>query len=336
MKIFNEYLYNAEHAHKMDKKTLKSYRINLKELNDYMFNSKEYTYIDDLKSLFAEDYLISWLRKKEEEGLSASSLNSRISSLRSVYKFCCSRGYLSNDVSKNIPMFKSDKQEKKTLTFEECKQLLNYVNSKSESNPNYETKRLRLIVNLFLMCGLRIEELSLIQESDIDLDNRKINLKNTKFDKIRTVSITSDFIYMYNDYITYRNKLNEKLDPELHEYLFISKKYKVISTEALRISVYKAIQECGLPHVTIHSLRHSYAYLMLENGSSLNDLCFTLGHNSINTTKIYIKQNKEKDMSVYNPLFNNQEVKKENNIVKPTISKEKNSNLIQIKFNNVI
>ena len=334
MNIYEEFLYNFEKAYGRSDKTIESYQITLNEFNQYLFNDKPDITIEDIKNLYADDILINYLKVKESEGLKPSSLNARVAAIRSFYKWLLSRGLISLDISKSIPTFKNPKTEdKETLDLEECWKLLDYVNFKAYVKPNLKTKRMQLIVNLFLGCGLRIEELSLLENDCFDLENGKLNLTKTKFKKRRSVSVPDSVLDIYKEYMSFRIEINNKLDDSLKSYLFISQKLNVLSTDQIRRDIYKIVKECDLKKITVHSLRHSYAQILLNTGDvELHSLSFEMGHSSIATTMRYIKQNEHKKLSDYNPIFNKKEVIDN----KPKIKKDKNSNVIQLSFGNAI
>lgn len=331
MNIYEEFLYNFEMAYGRSDKTIESYQITLHEFNQYLFNGKSDIAIEDIKELYADDILIKYLKVKESEGLKPSSLNARVAAIRSFYKWLLSRGLISLDISKSIPTFKNPKKEdKETLDLEECWKLLDYVNFKAYEKPNLKTKRMQLIVNLFLGCGLRIEELSLLENDCFDLENRRLNLTKTKFKKRRTVSVPDSVLDVYKEYMSFRVEIDNKLDESLKSYLFISQKLNVLSTDQIRRDIYKVIKECDLKKITVHSLRHSYAQILLSSEDvELHDLAFEMGHSSIATTMRYVQQNKHKNLSEHNPIFNKQEVKevkKESKVI------NKKDNVIQLKF----
>ncbi|MGL4801982.1 MAG: tyrosine-type recombinase/integrase [Cetobacterium sp.] len=330
--IFENFLYNLEHAFGKNPKTLKSYRINLTDFNNYMFNGNTETNLDDIKKLHAEDILINFLRIKQSEGMSGASINSRISTIRSFYKWLCARGELTLDISKNIPMFKKETKVCDPLTFEECKQLLDNVRNKMILNTNYETTKMNLMLSILIGAGLRIEELHFLNISNIDKENNCINLTKTKFGKQRSVSIPVELIEDLDIFLDYRLKLNEKLSEDLQDCLFISRNSNRLSVEMIRISVYKEFNELGFEDKDVHSLRKSYVTNMIDAGCPIHVVSSQVGHSNVNTTLSIYNKPTLKDTSEYNKLFSRkEEVKKEEKKV------SKVNNVIQLNFgSNVI
>lgn len=329
--IFEQFLYNLEHAFKADKKTIKSYRINLVDFNNYMFNGSLETNIEDIKKLYAEDILINFLRVKESKGMSGASLNSRISTIRRFYSYLVARGEITLDISRNIPMFKKETKTCDPLTFNECKLLLDNVRNKMILKTDIVTTRINLILSIFLAAGLRIEELHFLNIDSFDIENKCLNLEKTKFGKKRDVSIPNQLFEDLSLYLEYRSKLNEKLSDELRNALFISKKYNRLSVEQIRKLVYKEFDELGFNDKDIHSLRKSYVTNMIESGCPVHVVSSQVGHSNINTTLNIYNKPKLKDTEEYNVLFSKKDDKKNNKIIK------KQENVIQIQFNsNVI
>lgn len=304
--------------------TTDNYKICLTEMKEYIFNNEDFK-VSDIKSKFAEDYIINWLEIKKKEGMKNSSLNQRISALRSFYKWLIGRQQISIDVSKSIPSYDANKTSnaKEPLTLEESIKLVTYVRNEYEQNPSYKTCKNLLLIEIFLAGGLRIKEVSNLKFNNFDFEKNRLDLTCTKFDKERAVSIPAGLIETLNLYKGYRNQLNHDLSEDNKDYIFISQKLNKLSTDQIRRDVYKLYKKLDIPNKDIHSLRKAYTTIMISSGAKVHHVSSQLGHKKIDTTlNIYNKPTLE-NIGGINPLF---EHKKENKVV------EKNKNVIHLNF----
>lgn len=313
--LISEFLHVMKEYDK-SQETIDKYEICLKEMKEYMFVESDFS-IENIKSKYAEHYITKWLEVKRKEGLKNSSLNQRISALRTFYKWLQGRQLIVIDVSKSIPMYDVSKtsEDIEPLTLEECENLLTYNKEQFELNPNIKTCRNLLIIEIFLGAGLRIDEVSNLKINDFDLENSCLKLTKTKFNKKRATSIPSEIFNVLEIYMNYRNKLNSKVSEDLKEYLFLSQKLTQLSTDQIRRSVYKMYKDLGIENKNIHSLRKSYTTIMINSGADAYEISKQIGHSKIDTTLNIYNKNELKNTSIYNPLFENKVIDKDNNVI---------------------
>ena len=305
MDIYERFYKSMSEVYNLSDKTLKIYKINLKEFNQYMFGDKTAT-IEDIKALTSDDIMIRWLKKKQSEGTSPAGLNQRKATLSRFYTYYMGLQMLNVNIPKTINGFKIQQKEKEILTLEESQQLLDGVTKLAEEKPTYNNIRNELMINLFLGCGLRIEEVCEIRTTDFDLENKKLHVHIAKFGKARKVSLPSKVIKSYLKHIDSRNKKYPNLDEDSKNIVFISQKKNTLSTDQARKEVYKLLKEFNLPKITPHGLRHGFGTIMLSTGMlTLSELSKEMGHNNINIThKWYIHQQEDRNLGEFNPLFN--------------------------------
>jgi site-specific recombinase XerD len=335
-KLYEDFLYSLKEAKRRDDDTIYAYRLNLREFNKYVFNDREDVTPEDIRKLFADDILIKWLRVKEKEGLKAASLNQRLSTLKSLYKWLEGRREISINILRGISLFKdTEKTEKDILTLEESIELLDRSEYLANENESYETLRDYFIAALFLSSGVRINELHLLNFNNLDLENNKLFLeaRQTKGkSKFRTISIPEEIIEIYNKYLPYRLEKDKTANLEHKNALFLSQKNNRLSTDQIRRNLYKLMDNCNVRKVSPHALRHSYATNLLAGGATIEEVSQQLGHCNINTTMSFYVHQSDKDVSVHNPVFNRKqkqevkEVKKESKVI------NKKDNVIQLKF----
>lgn len=314
-----------------DEKTIKSYKICMMEMKRYVFQDQDFS-IEDLRVKLADDYRINWLEIKRKEGLKCSSLNQRISCLRTFYKWLIGRQEISLNIADSIPLYENKTNEaKEPLTLLECKKLLDYVRNEMILDTNIYSTRNNLIVSIFLAAGLRIDEVKNLNISNFDYDNKCINLTKTKFSKKRSVSIPNQIFEDLDLYLEFRNRLNNKLNQDLQDCLFISKKYNRLSDVQIRKIIYKLYEELDIKDKDVHSLRKSYVTNLIASGAEVHEVSAQVGHTRTSTTLNIYNRPQLKDLSEFNILFKQENHKKE---VKKESKKiiNKDDNVIQIQF----
>jgi len=152
----------------------------------------------------------------------------------------------------------------------------------------------RTIIALLYSCGLRISELIHLRISDIDIERRQLFVSNSKGRKDRYVGLAESFLPLLSNYLmSYRPKL----------YFVEGTRGKLYSTESIRAFLKRSCQLAGIKkRVTPHTLRHSYATHLLENGVDIRYIQTLLGHSRPETTMIYTHVRRQDLMKISNPL----------------------------------
>ncbi len=186
------------------------------------------------------------------------------------------------DVLDNLPNVKREKKLPVILSKEEIERLIS-----STKNMNH-----RLIIQIGYSAGLRISEIINLKWQDVDFDRNLIHLKRAKGKKDRIVMLSL--------------KVKEglmNLTPNKEGYIFLTNrggKYtqrtiqKIIKNAAINVSIRK--------NVTPHTLRHSFATHLLENGTDIRYIRDLLGHSDISTTLIYTKVSNKNICNIKSPL----------------------------------
>ncbi len=211
-----------------------------------------------------------------------------ISGLRLFYKFLI----LENVVETNpLDLIESPKLSRKlpeVLTLEEIDRMIAAIDlSKPEGERN------RSIIETLYGCGLRVSELINLKLSDLYFKEGFIKVTG-KGDKQRFVPV-SDYTAKYiNIYIKHiRN--HQKIDPAFSDILYLNRRGKQLTRVMIFHIIKDLAQKAGIKKkVSPHSLRHSFATHLLENGADLRSIQLLLGHESITTTEIYLHLDKQK------------------------------------------
>ena len=152
----------------------------------------------------------------------------------------------------------------------------------------------RAALAMIYSAGLRISELLNLKLAHIDIDRRQITVKNSKGRKDRNIILAQSFIPLMLNYLTSYN-------PKL--YFIEGKPFQTYSAESVRSFLHKSSSIAGITkRVTPHTLRHSYATHLLENGIDLRYIQELLGHAKPETTMIYTHVTKKDLLKIESPL----------------------------------
>ena len=217
---------------------------------------------------------------KEEKKLSARSIERHLTTLRGFFKYLVKMDILKNDITKNIDNLKIGKHLPQTLSMLEIDKLMNI---KLETPFDYRTKAM---LEMMYGSGLRVSELVNLSINDIDLYNDTI-IVHGKGSKERVVPL-GDYAKKYlSEYLKVRNALIKRKNGNPDK-LFLNNHGKPITRNGFNFLLTKLLKEKEInKEVTPHTLRHSFATHMLDNGADLRTIQELLGHSDIVTTRIY-------------------------------------------------
>ncbi|ALR92781.1 MULTISPECIES: tyrosine recombinase XerC [Vibrio] len=222
-----------------------------------------------------------WVRqlagKGMREGMKASSLATRLSSLRSFFDFLILRGEISANPAKGVSAPRKKRPLPKNLDVDEVSQLLEV----NEDDPL--AVRDRAMMELMYGAGLRLAELVGVDVRDVQLRSGELRVIG-KGDKERKVPFSGMATEWVGKWLRVRGDLAAPGEPAL----FVSK----LGTRISHRSVQKRMAEWGqkqsvASHISPHKLRHSFATHMLESSNNLRAVQELLGHENISTTQIY-------------------------------------------------
>lgn len=246
------------------RKTISTYVYCLKKFLDF---AKE----KELNDGTVKEYLQKLIKEQNP-----SSVSVALSAIELFYKTI-----LKKEV--NIPHPKRNKPLPEVLTIKEVRQLIHATN-----NPKH-----KLIIKLLYGCGLRVSELTNLKKQDFDFEEETIFIRLAKGRKDRIVRIPKS---MKEELLAFE-KLNQ------NEYFFPSNRHKKISTATIQKIVEKSTTKAGIKkHVRPHTLRHSHATHLLEQGTDLRIIQKLLGHSDIKTTQIYTHISQQTIKKVKSPI----------------------------------
>ena len=217
-----------------------------------------------------------WVSKLHREGLSSSSLQRKLSSLRSYFRYQVKHKRLTVNPALDIRAPKESKRLPQTLDIEQVSLLLDIPDD------NFIGARDKAILELFYSSGLRLAELASLSLSNVNLDSALISVIG-KGNKSRTIPIGGKAILAINHWLPFRSSTRTTLNT-----LFISKRGTAISHRNIQLRVNYWQEQQGMTQsVHPHKLRHSVASHLLQSSGDLRAVQEFLGHSDISSTQIY-------------------------------------------------
>ena len=275
--------------------------MSLEKFSDYLLLEKKYSpntvlaYTNDINSLqtfLTNNYsgenvesvgyniIRQWIVSLVNSGITNRSINRKVSSLNTFYKFLIKVNSLSVNPLKGHKVLKTEKKVQVPFSQKELEIVLNQLIEVID----FESARDKCIVELFYATGIRRTELINIKLSDFDENNRLLKVLG-KRNKERFMPLIPSVIDSYKTYIKFRKELEIITDAP---FLFLTKKgVKLYDTLVYRIinkyfSNASTKLKCS-PHV----LRHSFATHLLNEGADINSVKELLGHSSLASTQVY-------------------------------------------------
>lgn len=271
----------------------------LKEFENYLKNGRKYSintvnsYLSDI-NIFLEylkeskinykdvncEVIRTYLKYLDEAKYKSSSINRLLSSLNDYYNYLVKMKYVKYNYFKDINRPRKEKKLPNFINYEEYMTLIKQI--EKEENEFLRTRNL-LFLEILFDTGLRVSEAVNIKLSDINKSECSIRVLG-KGKKERIVYFGEYALSYLNDYMTIRVGINS-LDKN---YLFLNKNYTKLTRRGAEYLINSVTKQALLKQkVTPHTLRHSFATEMLNNGCDIRSVQELLGHKSLSTTGIY-------------------------------------------------
>ena len=214
-----------------------------------------------------------------DKGNNATSINRRLSALRSFYRFALARKLVDKDPVHGVTGPKKGRPLPQFLKENEMDRLLD-AESWTES---FEDVRDRTVIMTFYETGIRLSELIGLDDSVVDFSNRQLKVMG-KRNKQRVIPFGEELLATLRDYMKCRDKEADRQS----EALFVTAKGQRMTSSQVREAVRKNLSKvCTLKKRTPHVLRHTFATAMLNNKAGIESVKKLLGHESLSTTEIY-------------------------------------------------
>ena len=282
----NNFIDHIRHEKKLSKHTVLSYHSDLLQFHEFV--QQELSGSD----LLNIDHLIvrSWIAKLLDSGVAARSVNRKLSSLKSFYKYLLRNGVVKTNPLQKIVAPKTPKKLPVFVDEANMEKLFDGI----EFEEGFIGIRDKLLLDVLYQTGLRRIELINLNEQSLDLYNLTFKVLG-KRNKERIIPISLDLKRNLEEY--FKVKKNEGLS---NPSLFVSLKDKTLKeSEVYKLVTKYLSQITTLGKKSPHVLRHTFATHLLNNGADINAVKELLGHANLSATQIYTHNTIEKLKKAY-------------------------------------
>jgi integrase/recombinase XerC len=279
----NKFITYLSSEKRFSEHTIKSYTTDLKQFTSFL--SSEFQIIDEINEISFQ-IIRTWIASLLEKGISPRSVNRKISTLKTYFKFLIREGELIENPMTKVVAPKSKKRLPVFIEEDQIASLLNEV----QFEKDFVGQRNKLIIELFYVTGIRLSELINIKISDVDFNNQSIKVLG-KRNKERIIPLSSNVVNDLNIFIE-NNQQNKYLFTNLEgDKLYNKLVYRLVNKYIGEIS--------SVNKKSPHILRHTFATHMLNNGADINAIKELLGHANLSATQVYTHNTIEKLKTVY-------------------------------------
>ncbi len=281
--IIGEYLEYLELEKGLSQNTLDAYRRDLESFSDSA-GIEDINYVDRM-------VINSYVRTLREKKYAPTSIIRKVASLRGFFKWVTSVGILEKNPAATLEQPKVPQRLPKVVTVKEMEDMLH----------NNLTPLEHVIMELLYSCGLRVSELVNLKINDIDLASKYVRCFG-KGSKERIIPIGEMAKLTVKEYLPQRDFLIKKYNLNTKRLLILENGRLVT-----RQDIYTFIHSQGKlinKNISPHTLRHSFATHLLENGADLRIVQELLGHSDVSTTQLYTHISKKRLKEVYFSINN--------------------------------
>ena len=283
--LLNEFINHLIKERKFSNHTVRAYKNDLNQFNDFLISyDASLTYVDIDKTAIQH-----YIQKCSKNNFSDKTLLRKVASIKSFYKFLTHNGIVNYNIASLISSPKTVKKIPSYLTIDQINQLM--------ALPDLSTSKgikERSILEIFYSTGLRISELIAIKKTDLDLNKSIIKVMG-KGRKHRIVILGKKSLEFIKNYLSVNKNINNiYLYPSMNNeltHISMSYVYKMVKNYLKKISHNE--------NLSPHSLRHSFATHLLNNGADLLAVKDLLGHQDLSSTQIYTHVSIDKIKKIY-------------------------------------
>jgi len=276
-----------EFEKRYSKHTLEAYKSDLEQLSDFLIKNES----NDIHLANHHD-IRNWIVSMMEQKVSARSINRKISTLKSFYKFLMRKGEIKKSPLGKVQSPKTSKRLPVFVELPGIEKLMKEV----EFPEGYEGLRDKMILELFYGTGMRRNELINLKETDIDSYNSQIKVLG-KGNKERLIPIHNSLLASVKGFMAEKKKL---LEEPATNYLIVDENGK----KMMPATVYSIVKKYLNLVTTVdkkspHVLRHTFATHLMNNGADINAVKELLGHTSLAATQVYTHNTIDKLKEIY-------------------------------------
>jgi integrase/recombinase XerC len=267
--------------------TIQAYQHDIQSFHEFIQREFE---VEDL-TIVQTGMIKSWMMQMVSSGISPRTINRKISSLKSFYRYLVTEETIKNNPANQIHSLKIGKQ---LPSYVEKEKLNNLLNTEIDEN-NFRQTRDRLIIDMLYATGIRRNELIELTEQSINFSGNFIKVKG-KGNKERILPLTKKLCDNIQSYI----ELKHKTFRDSSLFLFVTDKGAKVYAEFIYRIVNRQLTGLTSSKKSPHVLRHSFATHMLNNGAELNTIKELLGHTNLSATQVYTHNSIEQLKNIYN------------------------------------
>ena len=286
--MIKQFLNYLSHERNKSPQTVKSYEEGLTAFQAYfkaLDNHLSWESVD-------ADVIRCWMESLMEKGNIATSVNQRLSAVRSFYRFALKRGLVQRDPAHLI---KGPKKEKPLPMFVRESEMDRLLDDEMGWDGSFDSVRARTIIMTFYATGIRLSELIGLNDAALDFVEKQIKVTG-KRNKQRLIPFGPELERQLRFYITLRDENVSRTD----DALFVGNRGQRVNASMVRdIVVANLSKVTTMKKRSPHVLRHSFATAMLNNEAGLESVKKLLGHSSLETTQIYTHTTFEQLKEVY-------------------------------------
>ena len=266
--------------------TVKAYETDLKAFNVFLSENFEL----DNPAKATQEMIRTWVMQLMDEGYTPRSLNRKLSTLKSFYRYLYKEGIIGSNPMANISLLKTPKP---LPVYFEKEQINDYLNEPDDEK-DFPHMRDKLVIDLLYSAGLRESELISLKESSVNFASGTLKVLG-KRNKERIIPLSKKMMERIGKYLEKKNQLFRNLSP----YLIVTNKGEQSYPKLIFRIVDKELKALSASKKSPHVLRHTFATHMLNNGADLNTIKELLGHANLSATQVYTHNSIEQLKSIY-------------------------------------
>lgn len=285
IEYMDAFLHYLQFEKKYSTHTLVSYQTDLNQFTEFLHTQFTIDSVDVISHI----HIKSWLASQINEGLTSRSVNRKLTTLKTFYRFLLREGHV-----KTNPLIKiqGPKVETRLPVFVDQRSINNLFDSDSHFTDEPESQVSRMLMLTVYTTGMRLSELRQLRVGDVDVYKSQVKVLG-KRNKQRIIPITVELL---NELVAYIKQHEKQQD----DYLFSDPDKKMLNPRKIYAIVNRHLSnvttiEKRSPHV----LRHTFATHLLNNGADLNAIKELLGHANLAATQVYTHNSIERLKKVY-------------------------------------
>ncbi|MBM7854699.1 integrase/recombinase XerD [Desulfohalotomaculum tongense] len=287
-KIINSFIHYLSVERGLSKNTLLSYQMDLEQYTAYL-RQQGVTGLENT----SKSSIIGYLMHLQKQGRAPATISRRLAALKALYRFMLSEDLISEDPAANLESPRLSQRLPQVLTFQEVETLLEQPQLDQPAG-----QRDKAMLELLYATGIRVSELVSLNLEDVNLEMGFVRCFG-KGSKERIVPLGSVAAKYVEVYLT-RGRIKLTKNKKEEKALFVNHHGKRLTRQGFWKIIKKYARKGGIgKSITPHTLRHSFATHLLENGADLRSVQEMLGHSDITTTQIYTHLTKSRLKEVY-------------------------------------